>query len=200
MGKEKPEDLNNLLHEVDSFLEEVDEEQPSLEGGETTIGNLAGREKLIRELFQETEPSLNGAVELHVSEDEMQVSLDCYPPQGQGELISPKVVESQLVDKEISYGIDWDTIQKTLFTCNTERRQISGVIIARGKTASPEIPEHLLLRKDLIKPTEEKPPKEEPQDKRAQIDYRKRSPFTIVEKEEVLAKLKRKKRGASGTP
>ncbi|MFO7850342.1 MAG: hypothetical protein R6V67_10310 [Spirochaetia bacterium] len=53
MGKDNPEELDNLLKEIDSFLEEFDEE---------SIGNPAKRERLLRELFQDTEPSIDGTV------------------------------------------------------------------------------------------------------------------------------------------
>ncbi len=62
LEKKEPEELNNFLHEIDSFLEEFNEEQPSLEEREGNSGNPARRERLIKELFQDTEPSLSGVI------------------------------------------------------------------------------------------------------------------------------------------
>lgn len=54
-------------------------------------------------------------------------------------------------------GVDWNLIQETNYSCNTEREQQNDVLIAKG--TSP--------------------------DTKQKIDYRERSPFTIVKKGEV---------------
>lgn len=181
------------MEEVDSFLEEVDDSQSANKDEQTGQADPACRERLLREVFRDAEPSLDGTFELQPSDDGMEVHLDCYPPHGEGKPIQLEDVEKQLSEADITYGVDWKLVQETLLTCNTERTQLNDVLIAKGKPPSPEVPEHFLIKKGLIKDGKKEPPTSE-----KQVDYREYSPFTIVEEGEVLAKIEYTREGIFG--
>lgn len=193
MSKTYDDDLINLLKGVDTFLEKVDQSHSADESEQNGQPDPAGREKLLREMFQDEQPSIDGSFELHISDDEMEVHIDCYPAHGEGETIKLQDVKKQLSQADIVQGVDWNLLQETLFSCNTERKQQNDILIARGTPPSPEVPEHFLLKKKLVNDREKESP-----DIKQQVDYRERSPFTIVEEGEVLAKLRHTKAGQFG--
>lgn len=135
----------------------------------------------------------DGRVEISVSEDRLQAVAVFTPPLGQGRAIDIDYLQKLLDAEGIVYGIDWDSIQEAVFTCNTERKKITDVVIAKGTEPEKEIPSYLKLEKRFF----EQGPLIAPES--LKVDYRTISPFIIVHKGECIAKVIPPRPGTDGT-
>lgn len=131
-------------------------------------------------------------VVISIAEDGMSVTADFYPPLGEGRPLSSDFVENLLMKKSIVYGIDWETITSTIEKTNRERRNHKSVVIARGREPVDQVPEHLKLKNDLVRPNREGVTEE------LTIDYKEFSPFVIVKKGEVLGETIEAQEGIPG--
>ncbi len=203
MGRDKDYILEDILKDSESLIseiEKIDEENGLLpEKVEETIKEDVKREEM-QSLDFSTAIRANGYVEVYVSEDEMKATADFYPPSEgisdagiePGKPIEPEDVEKVLEKKGIVTGIDWNAISEAIFRCNTERTPVTGVTIARGKKPVDEIPPHFEIIEELLK-------SRKPIDTDSQrIDFKEISPFTLVNKGQVLARLVPKVPGAFG--
>lgn len=134
----------------------------------------------------------DGRISLSLSENDMEAVADFQPPQGDGSQITPDYIASALERLGITFGVDWNVIQETALECNLNRRPIRGVVIARGEKPEEEIREYYeanpAFRKWQIIPDGDVP----------RIDYREISPFILVKKGQVLAKLRPRVEGKDG--
>ena len=134
----------------------------------------------------------DGTVALSLTENDMEASADFIPPTGDGQLLTPDYVASVLERLSITFGVDWETIQQTALECNLNRKQIRGVVIARGEKPEDEVREYYetnpAFRKWQTIPDGDVP----------RIDYREISPFVLVKKGQILAVLRPRKEGKDG--
>ena len=132
-------------------------------------------------------------MELTVSEDEMEAFADFYPPSEGMKPLSPDEALEILNQRNIVYGINWEEIQNAVFTCNTEHRPVEHVLIAEGKPPTREIPPHYGIEESLLREVEK------PDAEARRIDYRKISPFVLVKKGTLLARMLPGRKGEFGS-
>lgn len=124
----------------------------------------------------------DGFIDLEISEDWMKVFGDFHPAIGEGAPLTPDYAEKLLTAEGITYGIDLDRIKETIFTCNTEKKKITGVLIARGKHSVNEVPGHYEIPPRLTAP------RKAPREKGVRVDHRGVRPFVLVRKDEPVGR------------
>jgi uncharacterized protein (DUF342 family) len=132
----------------------------------------------------------DGSITITFTDQDLEAWGDFNPPIGDGAFITPDYINALLEKMNIVYGIRWDTIQESAFQCNTDRRPVKTVLIAQGDKPVNEIAEYFEFNPYLNAP-------KIPEDN-AKVDYRSYSPFIIVKQEQVLARLRPRKKGRDG--
>ena len=135
----------------------------------------------------------DGFIELEKTGDGMKVFGDFHPAIGEGTPLTPDYAEKLLLSEGITYGIDRDRIKETIFTCNTERKKVTGVLIARGTPPVAEVPGHYEVSPRLISP------RSVPAEEGARVDHRSVHPFVLVRKDEPVARWIEPSEGEEGT-
>ena len=133
----------------------------------------------------------DGTMAISFSHSDLEVHADFNPSVLGGKPLDLQAVAEILHGINVLVGICWDNIQQALDECNTTRRKVRGVLVAKGERPEAEIAEYFEMNPLLAKPHREI-------DSNARINYREFSPFTIVKKGQVLAKLKPRKPGKEG--
>ena len=116
---------------------------------------------------------------------------DFIPPEGFGAPVTAEYIQKTLENHNIVYGIQHDEIHKAYTEC-LDGEIVRNVLLAKGEVPINEVPEYLQINpylgisKEAIK-------------KGGAIDHRARSPFIIVKKDQVLAKLRERVPGKEGT-
>ena len=133
----------------------------------------------------------DGHIAVSFSDKGLEVYADFIPPVINGKMLDNEGITAILNSVNIVYGVNWDAIMVSLDECNTTRRKVRDVLIARGDAPESEIAE--FFRRDPLLVNTKKE-----YDSRERINHREFSPFTIVKKGQVLATLKPKKPGKEG--
>lgn len=177
-----------IIREVEGF--DLGSQPPA--GVEDNITNHV-RELEFGSLEAPEQVSPEGYVEVSVATDEMSAVADFYPPAEGRAPLTLSDVERALAAKQVTYGVDWQAVKEAVLACNTERIPVSEIAVARGKPPRDEVPAHLVIEPALL----EKPPALDLQS--LSVDYRAISPFRLVKKGEVLARLIPKQDGELGS-
>ncbi len=134
----------------------------------------------------------DGTIEIVFGESDMEAKADFHPPIGTGQVLTPEYIASMLERLNVVSGVDWDAIQNATLECNLNRKIVHGVVVARGEAPVAEIREYYetnpAFRKWPILPDGNVP----------RIDYREISPFILVKKGQILAKLRPSVSGKDG--
>jgi uncharacterized protein (DUF342 family) len=133
----------------------------------------------------------DGNLSVTFSDADLEVHADFIPPFSNGQPLTAQIVASILEKINVHYGIRQDAINKALAECNNGRRQVKDVVIAKGDSPVNEVAEYFQQNPLLDQRNRESDPD-------SRIDYRSRSPFIIVKKDQALAKLKQRKPGKEG--
>jgi uncharacterized protein len=134
----------------------------------------------------------DGFIELETTEDGMKVFGDFHPAIGEGAPLNPDYAENLLGSEGITYGVDLDRIKETVFACNTERKKVTGVVIARGKPPVNEVPGHYEIPPRLTGP------RGKPAEEGARVNHRAVHPFVLVRKDEPIARWIEPSEGEEG--
>jgi len=185
------EDLIKSSESILKDLEEIDEKGGLLPNSVEEKINLDKQKEEINSIDIISGLKADGYVEISISPDEMTAVCDFYPPSEgegfagseEGKPIELESVEKIIEAKGIVTGINWDAINSAIFKCNTERIPVNDVVIAKGSPPKDEIPAHLEIEKELLGDT-----KNLDMDQR-RIDYREVSPFVLVKKGDLLARV-----------
>jgi uncharacterized protein (DUF342 family) len=135
----------------------------------------------------------DGRLEIVVSDDKLTAKAVFTPPLGDGRLIDMDYLQKLLDAEGLVFGVDWDAIGEAVFTCNTERKIVSDVVIAKGLDPEKEIPSYLKLEKRFFN----QGPLIDPES--LKVDFRTISPFIIVRKGERIATVIPPRPGKDGT-
>ncbi len=193
MKKAKEYTTQDLLASSEALLEEMGVAEALVAASPSSeVEQKVSRDILKRFGFEEEDFPQDGYVEISVSTNEMEAMADFVAPVGDGNPLDVGDVSRFLEVKKVSYGVDWDAIKESLFRCNTDRIDLSNVTIARGKNPTMAVPEHLVIEQQLLRAEQKQPPEEK------RIDLRETSPFMIVKKGEVLARLVPERKGEMG--
>lgn len=135
----------------------------------------------------------DGYAQLRVLPDNSSVLATFYPPSLGGAFLTYGTFAMRLEELGINTGIFTDVIQESIFTTNSTHKPLADIVIAHGKDPITEIPEHFVMRKDLI----ERKPEIDPN--AARIDWHSISAFTIVKKKDPIARRIAQVEGQNGT-
>ena len=131
-----------------------------------------------------------GKIVLRFLNNNLEVKGDFFPPREGGAPISPDYIRELLEKSKITYGVQLDDINQAYKKCIDEEKIVTDVTIARGELPVNEELEYMKLNPFLGRNRKF--------EKDAAVDHRTRSPFIIVKKDKVLAKLRPKKPGKEG--
>ncbi|MDR1098901.1 MAG: FapA family protein [Treponema sp.] len=133
----------------------------------------------------------DGNLSITFLDNNMEVRADFIPPLGKGTPLTVEQVQGILEKLNILYGVRREAVEKALVECNASRKLIKDVVIAKGDPPVSEITEYFEINPHLNQVSA-------PVDDKSQIDYRSRSPFVIVKKDQALARLRPRKAGKEG--
>ncbi|MCL2128452.1 MAG: FapA family protein [Treponema sp.] len=133
----------------------------------------------------------DGTLAVSFSYNDLEAYADFIPARLNGEPLSVEVIKQILDRIHVVHGILWDDIKKAMDECNSSRRQIRDVLIAKGSAPEHEISEYYDLNPVLRKIKRQF-------DQKARIDHREHSPFIIVKKGQTLAVLRPLRPGKEG--
>lgn len=181
--------LEDLITDSENLLDNIGE----VEGlaAETIDGEISRR--ALESIEEAVELKINGYVELVISGDEMSAVADFYPPTANMKPVDLDDIVTFLEEKKVKTGVDWDAIKEAIFKCNTDRTQVTDVIVARGVKPILEIPEHLVIESELLKGAVD------PDFTIQRVDFKEVSPFVLVKAGQLLAKRLPKKAGKMGS-
>jgi uncharacterized protein len=134
----------------------------------------------------------DGYAEITVAPDGNSAIASFFPPAPGGSFLLYENAIARLEDSGITNGILHDAIKDAIFKTNTTHSAIRNILIAQGTPSKDEIPEHIILRKDLL----ERRPEIDPN--QARVDWHSISVFTIVQIKEPIARRIQRVEGLPG--
>ena len=189
-------------HASESLIEIVGRETIGREtaGRETAVRESRetavreSRETAVREMESRAADrrSADGRIALRISDDRMTATASFFPARGAGKQIDLPAVEGVLAESGVRFGIDWDAVNSAIAACNSSRGTLPAVEIAHGSPPSDEVNSHLQLEPSLL--DKELPEKSEAMS----VDFKARSPFRLVKKGDMLARMMPRKEGLAG--
>jgi uncharacterized protein (DUF342 family) len=143
--------------------------------------------------------SLDGHIEITISEDGLEAWADLYPPAPAGRPITSDYLSYEIADKNIHYGLQMDELEQKALICNTSGQEVRHVVFARGVPPVDQVDEYY----DLAPRFKDKQPLATPNKGSGTwgekaIDYKAISPFQLVKKGEILAYYKPPIKGKEG--
>lgn len=134
----------------------------------------------------------DGRCELGVSGDGMTALAHFLPPSGKGEPFGLPAFEDLLASNGIRFGLDMAAVREAILRCATERVPVTGITAARGKQPEDEVSAYIVVEPGLLEPQRKT-------DGREAVDHKASSPFSIVRKGDVLARMIPRREGVMGT-
>ncbi|MDR2136007.1 MAG: FapA family protein [Treponema sp.] len=125
------------------------------------------------------------------TEKDMEAWADFLPPAHNGSPVTVRFVNMVLDKLNIIHGLRWDAIREALRDCNNNRRPVCDVLIAKGEDPTNEIGAFFSINPKVY--SHPKIP-----EGNGRVDYRTYTPFVIVKKDQVLARLRPRKEGKPG--
>jgi len=144
-------------------------------------GNAQGNAAENTILFIRQGDQKDGYAEVVIDPDGKYATAAFYPPTPGGAFLTYPTAIAKLEDSGVKAGILNDAIQDAILKANSSHSSVKNVTIAACVPAADEIPEHFIIRKDLL---ERKP---EIDVEAARIDWHSISAFTIVQPKEPIA-------------
>jgi uncharacterized protein (DUF342 family) len=135
--------------------------------------------------------SKNGFFDMSFSPSDMELWVNISPPDNSADVITDIFVEGMLEKLNVVYGVNWDAVYQAINVCNLDRKRVSNVLMARGDPPVNDETEYY-----EINPALASVPK--PADESGQIDYKDYTPFIIVRKDQILARLRPRINGRDG--
>lgn len=195
--KERKEyQLEEFLEDTEKELEEL-EKMGSFLDSENAMAEIRASETMREHFLTSEEEAVDfptdGYMEITVTDDEMEAYADFYPPsEGRSPLNSDDAAEI-IERKNLVHGVRWDDVNDALFRCNTERIAVENVLIAVGIKPLNEVPAYYSIEETLLKT----PGAIDTEAHR--VEFREVSPFVLVKKGDVLARLVPKQEGKFGS-
>jgi uncharacterized protein (DUF342 family) len=130
-------------------------------------------------------------VSIGFSEKDMEAWADFIPPAKGGALLNVRLMNVVLEKLNIIHGLRWDQIRQAIHDCNRDYRIVKDVLIAKGEEPVNEIGPFFVVNPKLH--ALPRLPKGN-----ARVDYRTYTPFIIVKKGQILARLRPRREGRHG--
>lgn len=124
----------------------------------------------------------DGYAEVSISSDKNSAIASFYPPIPGGSFLTFPAFTARLEDFGITTGILQEAIQNSILQANTTHLPVINVLVAQGTRPITQIPEHFVIRKDLV----ERKPEIDPDATR--IDWHSISAFSIVAVKDPIAR------------
>ncbi len=124
----------------------------------------------------------DGYAEVTVAPDKSSATANFYPPASGGSFLTYPAFASRLEEQGIRVGVLHDAIQESILKANSTHGPVKGILVARATSPVTEIPEHFVMRKDLI----ERKPEIDPNAPR--VDWHSISAFSIVAVRDPIAR------------
>jgi uncharacterized protein (DUF342 family) len=137
----------------------------------------------------------DGTITITFGEEDIEARADFIPPLGKGSPITVDYISSILEKLNIVYGILWDALERAAMECSLNRKPLREVVIARGEAPVNEVGAYFERNPHLDENSSPPVPRG---GKNARVDFRAYSPFIIVKKDQVLARLRPQKTGREG--
>jgi uncharacterized protein (DUF342 family) len=134
----------------------------------------------------------DGYAELVISPKGESAVATLYPPSPGGSFLTYPLFTEKLESLGIVHGVDHDAIQEAIFRTNTTHAPVKSVVVAASTQPVTEIPEHFVIRKDLL----DRKPEIDPN--AARVDWHSISAFSIVQLKEPIARRVPKVPGVAG--
>jgi uncharacterized protein (DUF342 family) len=134
----------------------------------------------------------DASMDLRVADDKMSAEADFYPARHGGQLLSRDYVEDSLRNAKVIAGVDWDKVSECINTCNLDGKNLLACPIARGETPTSEQPEHFVLDEALSAQGVK------PDSRSLHIDYKKISPFLMIEAGSKIGRIEPRVAGKNG--
>jgi uncharacterized protein (DUF342 family) len=136
----------------------------------------------------------DGKIVIRFSEDDFEARADFIPPLKDGLEITSEYLLGILDRFNIKQGVRWEAVKETARQCNQKKTIIRDVLIAAGIRPVKEVNEYFEINPHLAAQKSPVPDK----NRNDQIDYRRHSPFIIVNKDQVLAAKRPRTPGREG--
>jgi uncharacterized protein (DUF342 family) len=133
----------------------------------------------------------DGNVSVGFTEKDMEAWADFIPPAAGGAPLNARLVDMVLDKLNIIHGLRWDQIRQAIQDCNHSYRPVKDVLLAKGDEPVSEITAFFAVNPKLY--ARPRLPKGN-----ARVDYRTYTPFIIVRKGQVLARLRPRREGKNG--
>jgi uncharacterized protein (DUF342 family) len=133
----------------------------------------------------------DGTLTITFDEEKIEAWGDFIPPIAHGKPLTSEYVADALQKFNIKHGVIWENIEEALNLLKESGKSVKNILIARGERAIPEIPSRFELDSALKSPGF--PSLDIPQ-----VDYKTISPFIMVKKDQILARLKETVEGTDG--
>ncbi len=143
-------------------------------------------------LFIRQSDQMDGFAEVSIAPDGSAAIATLHPPGPGGAFLTYTMLLAKLEDHGISTGIVHEDIQNALLLSNSTHTSVKNCLIAKSTAPITEIPEHFVIRKDLL----ERKPEIDPN--AARIDWHSISAFSIVQAKEPIARRILKVEGHPG--
>ncbi len=124
----------------------------------------------------------DGYSEVHIASDASSAMASFYPPSSGGSFLTYSKVAEKLSENGITTGVMHDVIQDSVLKANSTHLHVKNILIAQSTVPITEVPEHYVIRKDLL----ERKPEIDPN--LARIDWHSISAFSIVQLKEPIAR------------
>ena len=120
----------------------------------------------------------NGAVLVHISEDEMTATVDLFAAEGSGKPLELDSVEYTLLNAGVTSGVDRESLAGGIRKAEEQKEPVRGVVAATGQPAVNTVPRHYTfpIHAASIQAQEHQ-----------NVDFREVSTILIVHKNDVLA-------------
>lgn len=116
-----------------------------------------------------------------------------YPAVGEGQMLSPDLVESVLTAAGVINGIEWETISEACLEVNTSRRAKLDVVVARGTDPHPARPAFYRV----LESTKQAQPALQ-EERGGRVDYKSVSRLPVVHAGQLIGRLVPAEEGADG--
>lgn len=133
----------------------------------------------------------DGTIEVAVAPDFMSATASLFPPIGDGAPLTSDYVAELLARLGVAKGVDWEDLKERILQVNLDRHPAHGVVVARGLSPTPEIPEHIVLEARFTKGFT-------PVDDEAQADWKSFSSVDVVSKGGKIGVVVPRQEGAPG--
>ncbi|KGE73494.1 DUF342 domain-containing protein [Spirochaeta lutea] len=196
MQDHRKDNLDKLIQSARQHIEDFETYHRTLQDEIANLPEVAGKQMLSRYYDQNDMPAempMDGHVEVSADPAGLAAFADLYPPSIGMRPLTKKHLAAALENLGISFGVDWDVLEKLIDKCNQEKVPLTGVVVAKGIAPEPHIPEHIVLEERFL---EDPKPRA---DSESQIDYREVSSFILVKKNQQLARIIPEKPGKPGT-